>query len=129
MIENFSEKLKKYAELIVKVGVNVQKGQPVVLYISVTQQELAHLIVEEAYEAGASEVMIEWKDTFSEREFLKHASEEKGLKTSRNTSLRKATTSQKKRQRAFPSCRPIPVHTQESIKSASQKTRLLWAKH
>ena len=46
MIENFSEKLKKYAELIVKVGVNVQKGQPVVLYISVTQQELAHLIVE-----------------------------------------------------------------------------------
>ena len=33
MIENFSEKLKKYAELIVKVGVNVQKGQPVVLYI------------------------------------------------------------------------------------------------
>ena len=77
MIENFSEKLKKYAELIVKVGVNVQKGQPVILYISVTQQELAHLIVEEAYEAGASEVMIEWKDTFSEREFLKHASEER----------------------------------------------------
>lgn len=77
MIENFSEKLKKYAELIVKVGVNVQKGQPVVLYISVTQQKLAHLIVEEAYGAGASEVMIEWKDTFSEREFLKHASEER----------------------------------------------------
>ena len=77
MIENLSEKLKKYAELIVKVGVNVQKGQPVVLYISVTQQELAHLIVEEAYGAGASEVMIEWKDTFSEREFLKHASEER----------------------------------------------------
>ena len=77
MIENFSEKLKKYAELIVKVGVNVQKGQPVVLYISVTQQELAHLIVEESYGAGASEVMIEWKDTFSEREFLKHASEER----------------------------------------------------
>ena len=35
------------------------------------------MIVEEAYEAGASEVMIEWKDTFSEREFLKHASEER----------------------------------------------------
>ena len=35
------------------------------------------MIVEEAYGAGASEVMIEWKDTFSEREFLKHASEER----------------------------------------------------
>lgn len=77
MIANFAEKLRKYAELIVRIGVNVQKGQPVVLYISVTQQELAHLIVEEAYRAGASEVMIEWKDTFSERAFLKYASEER----------------------------------------------------
>lgn len=128
MIENFSEKLKKYAELIVKVGVNVQKGQPVVLYISVTQQELAHLIVEEAYEAGASEVMIEWKDTFSEREFLKHASEER-LENVPEYIVKKGNYIAEKRQRAFPSCRPIPVHTQESIKSASQKTRLLWAKH
>ena len=44
-IPNFKEKLQKYAELIVKVGVNVQPNQPVVLYINVEQQELAHLIV------------------------------------------------------------------------------------
>lgn len=128
MIENFSEKLKKYAELIVKVGVNVQKGQPVVLYISVTQQELAHLIVEEAYGAGASEVMIEWKDTFSEREFLKHASEER-LESIPAYIVKKGDYIAEKKQHAFPSCRPIPVHMQESIKNASQKTRLLWTKH
>ena len=44
-ITNFEEKLQKYAELIVKVGVNVQPGQEVVLYINVDQQHLAHLIV------------------------------------------------------------------------------------
>ena len=57
-IANFEEKLQKYAELIVKVGVNVQPGQEVVLYINVDQQHLAHLIVKEAYKAGAGKVMI-----------------------------------------------------------------------
>lgn len=75
-IANFEEKLQKYAELIVKVGVNVQPGQEVVLYINVDQQPLAHLIVKEAYRAGAGKVMIKWSDTFAQREFLEHASDE-----------------------------------------------------
>ena len=75
-IANFEEKLQKYAELIVKVGVNVQPGQEVVLYINVDQQQLAHLIVKEAYKAGAGKVMIKWSDTFAQREFLEHASDE-----------------------------------------------------
>lgn len=75
-IANFEEKLQKYAELIVKVGVNVQPGQEVILYINVDQQHLAHLIVKEAYKAGAGKVMIKWSDTFAQREFLEHASDE-----------------------------------------------------
>lgn len=75
-IANFEEKLQKYAELIVKVGVNVQPGQEVVLYINVDQQPLAHLIVKEAYKAGAGKVMIKWSDTFAQRKFLEHASDE-----------------------------------------------------
>lgn len=75
-IANFEEKLQKYAELIVKVGVNVQPGQEVVLYINVDQQYLAHLIVKKAYQAGAGKVMIKWNDTFAQREFLEHASDE-----------------------------------------------------
>ena len=75
-IANFEEKLQKYAELIIKVGVNVQPGQEVVLYINVEQQHLAHLIVKEAYKAGAGKVMIKWSDTFAQREFLEHASDE-----------------------------------------------------
>ena len=75
-IANFEEKLHKYAELIVKVGINVQPGQEVVLYINVDQQHLAHLIVTEAYKAGAGKVMIKWSDTFAQREFLENASDE-----------------------------------------------------
>lgn len=75
-IVNFEEKLQKYAELIVKVGVNVQPGQEIVLYINVDQQHLAHLIVKEAYRAGAGKVMVKWNDTFAQYEFLKHASNE-----------------------------------------------------
>ena len=75
-IPNFKEKLQKYAELIVKIGVNVQPNQPVVLYINVEQQELAHLIVKEAYAAGASEVMVKWSDTFTSRQFLEFANQE-----------------------------------------------------
>lgn len=75
-IANFEEKLQKYAELIVKVGVNVQPGQEVVLYINVDQQHLAHLIVKEAYKAGTGKVMIKWSDTFAQREFLENASDE-----------------------------------------------------
>lgn len=76
-IANFAEKLQKYAELIVKVGVNVQKGQAVVIYISVDQTQLARLLVKEAYKAGAGEVIVKWNDTFTSRQFLEFASQER----------------------------------------------------
>lgn len=52
--------LKKYAELIVKVGANVQKGQEVFVYGSADQCEFITLVVEEAYKAGAKEVSVQW---------------------------------------------------------------------
>ncbi len=52
--------LRKYANLIVKVGANVQKGQPVLLYVSVDQHEFAAMVAEECYRAGASRVDMEW---------------------------------------------------------------------
>ena len=36
---------KKLAELAVKVGVNLQKGQDAVIYISTAQEELAKYLV------------------------------------------------------------------------------------
>lgn len=52
--------LKKYAALIVKTGVNVQKGQEVIIQASVDQSELVKLIVKEAYLAGAKRVTVDW---------------------------------------------------------------------
>ena len=58
----YHEKLKQYAELLVKVGMNVQKHQPVFIRSSVEALELTHLIVEEAYKAGASDVRVNYTD-------------------------------------------------------------------
>ena len=55
-----SEILRKYAQLIVKVGVNVQPGQEVVISSELDQPEFTELLTEECYLAGASEVRVEW---------------------------------------------------------------------
>ena len=52
--------LKKYAELIVRTGANVQKGQIVQLTISVEQHAFAALLIEECYKAGAKKVNVDW---------------------------------------------------------------------
>ena len=52
--------LREYAKLIVRCGVNVQKGQTVMVYAGLDQPEFVQLVVEEAYKAKAKEVIVEW---------------------------------------------------------------------
>ena len=52
--------LKKYAQLIVCSGANVQKGQVVQLTAAVEQHEFAALVAEECYKAGAKKVNMNW---------------------------------------------------------------------
>ena len=59
---NYKEKLQQYAELLVKVGMNVQPKQPVFIRSSVETLELTHLILEEAYHCGASDVRVVYSD-------------------------------------------------------------------
>lgn len=59
---NYKEKLQQYAELLVKVGMNVQPKQPVFIRSSVETLELTHLIVEEAYHCGSSDVRVVYSD-------------------------------------------------------------------
>ncbi|MDW3898380.1 aminopeptidase [Staphylococcus saprophyticus] len=56
------DKLQQYAELLVGVGMNVQKDQPVFIRSSVDALELTHYIVEAAYKRGASDVKVEYSD-------------------------------------------------------------------
>ncbi|MDO4765637.1 MAG: aminopeptidase [Eubacteriales bacterium] len=62
-MENFNTKLKKYAKLAVEIGVNLQKGQPVVISAPVETREFVRFLAESAYEAGASEVTVRWGDS------------------------------------------------------------------
>ena len=52
--------LQKYAELIVRIGANVQPDQVVQLTVAVEQHDFAALIMEESYKAGAKKVNVEW---------------------------------------------------------------------
>ncbi|WP_138493743.1 aminopeptidase [Paenibacillus pinistramenti] len=59
---DFMQKLEKYAELAVKVGVNVQPGQTLVVNATLDSAELTRLIVKKAYERGARLVKVNWSD-------------------------------------------------------------------
>ena len=52
--------LREYARQIVRCGVNVQKGQEVLVYAELDQPEFVKLVVEEAYKAKAKEVIVQW---------------------------------------------------------------------
>ena len=52
--------LREYARLIVRKGINVQKGQEVLIYAELDQPEFVAMVVEEAYRAKAGKVSVEW---------------------------------------------------------------------
>ena len=54
------EQLQKYAQLLARVGLNVQKGQTVFVEAALDQPEFVTMVVEECYKAGASEVYVDW---------------------------------------------------------------------
>lgn len=61
-MSGFKQKLEQYAELIVKVGANVQQGQSVFVMASTEMVELVRLVAGKAYDAGASNVHVDWTD-------------------------------------------------------------------
>lgn len=52
--------LNKYAELLIKRGVNLQKGQTLNISAAVDQEALVTLCVKWAYKVGAKEVIVDW---------------------------------------------------------------------
>ena len=53
-------RLRKYANLIARCGVNVQKGQEVIINAELDQPEFVAMVVDECYKAGASKVSVDW---------------------------------------------------------------------
>jgi len=66
-MNRFKENLENYAELAVKVGVNVQPGQTLVVNTTLEGAELVRIIVRKAYEIGARNVIVNWNDDIVNR--------------------------------------------------------------
>lgn len=62
MTTTFEQDLDKYAQLIVKTGVNVQQGQEVFITGAVELASFVRLVAAKAYDAGAGNVHVEWTD-------------------------------------------------------------------
>lgn len=58
----FNEQLQTYAELIVKHGANVQKGQDVYISGELIHRDFINLVAKTAYRAGARIVVIDFND-------------------------------------------------------------------
>ena len=52
--------LRKYARLIARAGVNIQKGQEVLITCGLDQPKFVELLVDECYKAGAKYVKVEF---------------------------------------------------------------------
>lgn len=67
------DRLERFAELVVRIGANVQPGSGVLLGTDIAHVEIARAVVEHAYAAGASWVEILWSDGPIRRSRLTHA--------------------------------------------------------
>ena len=73
---NFQQKLEEYAELIVKVGLNIQKNQQLLINTTTETIEFTRLVVKKAYEAGAKRVDVNYSDGPNTRSFYDLAPDE-----------------------------------------------------
>ena len=66
--------LRKYARLIARVGVNVQKGQEVVINCDLDQPKFVELLVDECYKAGAKKVIVDFNYQPLQKLHVRHRS-------------------------------------------------------
>lgn len=65
-------KLRAYANLIARKGVNIQKKQPVIIEAELDQPEFIEILVDECYKAGASAVDVRWSHQPLEKLHVRH---------------------------------------------------------
>ena len=89
------EKLKEYARLAVVTGLAVKPGQEVMISASVEVADFVHLVMEQAYKAGASDVIVEWMDSEAAKLRYQHSYMEKISQCPEWTSLMRNTMAQR----------------------------------
>ena len=68
-------RLKKYAQLIARMGANVQKGQNVIIAAELDQPEFVEMLVCECYKAGARRVYVDFMHQPLTKYSVKYCSE------------------------------------------------------
>ncbi len=66
--------LRKYAALIARSGVNIQKGQEVRIICDLDQPKFVELLVDECYKAGAKKVIVDFHYQPLEKLHVRHQS-------------------------------------------------------
>src|SRR5918999_3881030 len=70
------ELMRRYAELAVKVGVNIEKGQHVVVRGLVEHAPFVREVVRAAYDAGARYVAVHYGDNHARKAMIEKAPED-----------------------------------------------------
>ncbi len=73
---NLNEMQRKYAYTLAKVGLNVQKGQPVLVEANIEGAYFTPVFAEECYKLGASNVIVHYLDEPNMKIAAKYRSEE-----------------------------------------------------
>jgi len=68
--------LKRYADLVVRVGANVREGQDVAVFAYVEQAPFVRALAAAAYEVGARYVTAQYADQYVKRETIIHVSDD-----------------------------------------------------
>ena len=68
-----SKMLWQYARLVVEVGINVQKGQPIMINCPVESAQFGRMLTTAAFDAGAKDVHINWRDDYCTRQHWLYA--------------------------------------------------------
>jgi aminopeptidase len=72
---SLEDQKQRYAELLIKVGVNLQPGQCMNVSAELAHREFVRQVVAEAYRAGAKFVQVDWSDPLSAKQRYAHGDE------------------------------------------------------
>ncbi|HEV2217402.1 MAG TPA: aminopeptidase [Candidatus Dormibacteraeota bacterium] len=65
-----ADRLERYANLVLKVGANLQPGQPLMISADVAHAPLVRVIAEQAWRVGASAVFVHYTDLYLRRSLV-----------------------------------------------------------
>jgi len=74
--QEFSQALQKYADVVVRVGLNLRAGQRLIIFAGIFDYPLVRLVTASAYRAGARYVDVIWDDEETTHVHLNNAPKE-----------------------------------------------------